>query len=221
MQRTLKTLALSCSLVLLLAAPGLATSITDPFSFSPTTTPFNISSSAVPQFNPTLGTLTSITIDFSGSTAGKATIANGSSMSGVYTFSIQTTLQLFDPTASPLFSIAPTFAGTLTVPSGGTVTSGLLTSPTATGSLALLSGFGPYEGTGTYVFSLAGTGFGTATGPTPFMISEDTAATSSGEVIYTFSSSRGGTPELSSLLLLGSGLGFLGLLLRRRLFLTR
>lgn len=215
MKRMLRTLPFLTLAILVAAITGLASTITDSFSFPTTTTPFTISSSAVPDFNPSMGTLTSIEFVVSGSTSGTATINNASSMSGTYNFTIQTMFGLLDPTSSPLLSIAPAFSGTLVVPAGGTVTSGVLTSPSVSDSLTISSGLGLYEGTGTYVFTLMAMGLGTATGPTPFMISENASDTASGEVIYNFSPFSA-TPEPSSLFLLGSAISVLGFALRRR-----
>jgi PEP-CTERM motif len=213
MKRMLRFSLLLCLSISFAAVSGVADTITQTFSFTPGVTPFSVPSSPVNDFNPALGTLTEIQIDLSGATAGDAIITNMSSSSGVYTFSIVTTLAILDPTSSLLFTITPTVSGSLTVPSGATDSTGLLISPTINGSETLLSGFLPYEGLGTYNFTLTGFGNGDVTGPVPFTASEAIAASANGDVIYTYTTST--TPEPSALLLLGSALGLLGLRLRR------
>jgi hypothetical protein len=216
-KRMLRTLPFLTLAILLAAITGLASTITDSFSFPTTTTPFTISSSAVPDFNPSMGTLTSIEFVVSGSASGTATISNESAAPGTYIFSIRSTTQLLDPFSSPLLTIAPSLSGTLAVPAGGTATSGVLTSPTVSDSLIISSGLGLYVGTGTYVFTLMAMGLnlGTATGPLPFTISEFSSDAASGEVIYNFSPASA-TPEPASLFLLGSALSVLGFVIGRR-----
>lgn len=216
MKARLRLFAVLGLMLLVSAVPAMATSITDSFSFAPTVTPFTVSSTAIPQFNPGLGTLTSIEIVFSGGASGQTTITNDSSASGTYSFSIATTLELLNPSSSALVSIIPTLDGTVVVPSGGTATSSIFTSPTVDDPLMLWSGFGPYSGSGTYVFDLVGSGVGSFGGPTPFVVTNvSNWSSASGEVIYNFTPAGGSTPEPSSLLFLGSGLALLGLRLRR------
>jgi len=202
--------------LLVTAVTGLADTMSETFSFTITPTPFTIDSSAVQQFDPTLGTLTSIEIDVSGSDSGTATITNNTSASGTYNFTIGATLGLEDPALSPLITITPEFSGSLVVPSGGTVTSPVMTSPTVTGTDTLTSGFAPYIGTGTYVFTLVGTATGSDSGPVPFTISESNSAGETGEVIYNFTPASTTVPEPSSILLFGSGLSLVAMILRRR-----
>jgi hypothetical protein len=213
MKKMLRFSLLLCLSISFAAVSGVADTLTQTFSFTPTVTPFSVPSTPVNDFNPALGTLTEIQIDLSGATAGVAIITNMSASSGVYTFDITTTLGILDPTSSLLFTIVPTVSGSLTVASGATESTGIIVSPTTTDSETLLSGFLPYEGLGTFNFTLTGFGNGDVTGPVPFTASETIAAVASGDVIYTYTTST--TPEPSALLLLGSAVGLLGLRLRR------
>jgi len=203
-------------MLLVSAAAGLADTVSETFSFSTTPTPFTIGSSAVPQFDPTLGTLTSIVIDVTGTDSGSAEITNNSSAAGTYAFTIGASLLLEDPSLAPLITITPSFSGSLSVPSGGTATSAPM-SGSATGTDTLTSGFGAYTGIGTYVFTLVGNSSGFVSGPTPFTVTESTSGSESGTVTYNYTpaTTTGTVPEPSSIMLFGTGLTFLGVALRR------
>src|SRR5579872_6573206 len=98
-------LALVSSL-LLACAPAFANSISYSASFPSTTTSFSIPIS-LPQFNPSMGTLTSITFTFDGQTTGSATVTNNSGATGSYQVSISRDLKLQDDKNTPFIAMTP------------------------------------------------------------------------------------------------------------------
>src|SRR5579875_2319775 len=202
-------LALVSSL-LLACAPAFANSISYSASF-PTTTSFSIPIS-LPQFNPSMGTLTSITFTFDGQTTGSATVTNNSGATGSYQVSISSNLKLLDPTNNTLISITPSFNQTLNIANGdsGTATG---TSPVDTGSTTITSGFSPYAGLGDESFTVSGEGIGGVAGPSPFTV--DSITKGEGTITITYNTSMV-VPEPATVALFGRGLLALGLLYQRR-----
>src|SRR5579883_2544037 len=192
-------LALVSSL-LLACAPAFANSISYSASFPSTTTSFSIPIS-LPQFNPSMGTLTSITFTFDGQTTGSATVTNNSGATGSYQVSISSNLKLLDPTNNTLISITPSFNQTLNIANGDS------------GSTTITSGFSPYVGLGDVSFTVSGEGIGGVSGPSPFTV--DSITKGEGTITITYNTSSV-VPEPATLALFGSGLLALGLLYQRR-----
>jgi hypothetical protein len=153
------------ALILASIVPVYADTISEPFNFAPTVTPFTIDSSPIPEFNRKLGTLESVSITLSGTAIGHVTIGNDSGGAGTYTFSVGTPMLLLDPSLVKLLTLTPTFKGSLVIPGDALGHSALVISPTITDTTTLASGFDLYEGSGTYTLGLLAAGsLGTASG---------------------------------------------------------
>jgi hypothetical protein len=197
--------------LLLACAPAFADSITYSASFGPTTTSFS-TPIMLPQFNPSMGTLTSITFTLDGQTAGSAQVTNNSGATGSYQVTISSNLKLLDPSNNTLISVTPSFNQTLSIANGDSATA-TGTSPVDTGSTTITSGFGPYVGLGDVSFTVLGEGIGGVLGPSPFTV--DSITKGEGTITVTYNTSSV-VPEPATLALFGSGLLALGLLYQRR-----
>jgi len=197
--------------LLLACAPAFADSITYSASFGPTTTNFS-TPIMLPQFNPSMGTLTSITFTLDGQTIGSATVTNNSGATGDYLVAIFTDLTLLDPSNNTLASISPSFIQKLTIADGASGTASG-TSLSSTDSATITSGFSPYVGSGDVTLTVTGVGFAAANGPTPYSVNSTTSGQGTISVTY---NSTSVVPEPATLALFGSGLLALGLLYQRR-----
>ncbi len=197
--------------LLLACAPAFADSISYSASFGPTTTSFSTSIS-LPQFNPSMGTLTSITFTLDGQTIGSATVTNNSGAAGDYLVAIFTSLSLLDPSNNMLASISPAFSQSLTISNGDSKTASGTSLP-STDSATITTGFSPYVGLGDVTFTVAGQGFAAANGPTPYSV--DSTTSGQGKITVTYNTASV-VPEPATLALFGSGLLALGLLYQRR-----
>lgn len=187
---------------------GLSLAASISFSGSLPTTPTNFADLDVTvpvAFDPSLGTLTSITISVLGNTTGNATITNGSGGAATYTGTLFTSIQVADAAHNVLASASPSFPFSIIVPAGSSATT-----PTETGTATGLS-FVPssdwdlYTITGDIHFLVSATGNAETTGTTPFDISTSTSADATITITYNFAE----IPEPATMALLGAG--FVGL----------
>jgi hypothetical protein len=215
----MKRLLLLLGLLLGVSGVLAGDTVTESFSFTPASSPFLELSGSIPAFNSSLGKLESIHISLSAVVVGTVSIANQAGKAGTFDFSVASPLELFDPILSSLFTVRPTFAGSLVIPIGGLGTSVVLVSPPVSDAVTLTSGFDPYEGSGTYTFLLFGgvpevsvTGpWSDRIGPGAFLAAGSSSVSSAGGTVsYTFLPAV--VSEPSSFMLLLGGLLVLGYL---------
>jgi hypothetical protein len=167
-----------------------------------------------PDFNPALGTLTSVLITLEGDIQGTIGLTNGDNAS--HTATGTTSVQY---SGGALISFTSSFStGSQTIGAFGSYNSGTLTG-TNTGSDTVTSGLGPYIGAGgswdllvTTVSGISVLGGGGFIGA-----SQTTDADAIGTVTYTYTPA-GTVPEPATLSLIGGALLGLGVLGRKKLF---
>lgn len=183
---------------------------------SPETNPFTVSMN-FNQFQSSLGTLTSVTVQIADTSSGSVEVTNNSSASSQYSVQLGETLNLTDPSSNAIANFLDVSATSdATITSGGSDT----IDAAASGSspvVTLSTNLSEFIGSGQIALSLSGSGEALVSGATPYTAS--TNSTSAGIVTlnYNYSSpSAAPLPGSGALALIGGIALAGGMAIRRR-----
>ncbi len=181
---------------------------------SPETNPFTDAMN-FNQFQASLGTLTSVTVQFADNSSGSVQVTNGSSTSSPYSISLGEQLSLTDPASKVVASfLDESAASSTTIASHNSDT--INTTANGSSPVNTVSNLSEFIGSGQIALSLSGSGVALVSGATPYTAS--TSSTSSGIVTLVYNYSSPGAAPLpgSGALALIGGVTLIGAMAIRR-----
>jgi hypothetical protein len=164
----------------------------------------------VNKFDPSLGTLNSVTVSLSGAVQGSASYTNNGTRQVRATLNLEDTADAIDPAGNTLAEVIPLSSQTVTVPAGGSGSTGNITS--SAGPLTTVYTDTPtlaeFTGPGTANVSLTATGTSFAQAGGNFSSTFVTNASANASIFYTYTTPTS-VPEPSNMLAVGliGGLG--------------
>jgi hypothetical protein len=206
----LRAVAVLLSLLPVHGVAAVAASISSTASFPSTTEPYT-ESLTLSQFNPALGTLTSIDFSLTETAQGSVSFTNNDNVTHVTTTPVEVFLTLERPDMSTLVANtnSATFIATLG-PGDGTTFSFLPdpTTTTATLNPVTLTDLALFSGTGSVILPLVASAFGEPEGPISSGLSLDLQVAASATVTYDYTPTP--LPPAWTMLLSGVlGFGFI------------
>lgn len=211
------------TIVLLLgAAPAMANSISYETAIALQSAPWGPTALNLPQFNPTMGTLTGVEIQLTSTSNATLTIKNNNTTTQRYSGSASIPVTVSYPVypapgVLSLTSTATTNTVSGVIAAGATVTrTGLTGTNGPVNAFVSSNAFSYYIGTGNIGSLTATAGTATASGSgSNIVYGASGSASGNVKIIYTFDTVS--IPEPTALMLIGSGLMGLAFVARRRL----
>lgn len=209
----MKNILIACATLAFASASTFAATVSYSSTFPSTQTDFS-SPLAIQQFDPTLGSLTSLSITLAGSATGTGTLKNNNTTTKSYTVNLANDLTLTDPLSNTLAEILPLFSASISVAgNGGTGTASGTGTATVTNAYSDVPTLLEFTGVGSLSANIAGSGASGFSGASNTNFSATTASGGTVSITYNYTPTVvTGTPEPATMGLLGSallGLGFL------------
>lgn len=211
--------------VLLVASTALATaSFASSISFNATIpnqpTDFVGQTVSIPQFDPTLGTLTSVVFSLTGTVDGSIQLESLDAAPSTVTSALTATISLLRPDSSALVVVIPVssnsnnlsaFDGTIDFGgTSGVTLSGLTNTVTNTATDTTVMDFALFTGVGNILLPVSGNGHSSASGAGNLIAEFHTNASAGVQVTYNYTPFVTNTPEPTTFAMFGLGIAMVG-----------
>ena len=162
-----------------------ATTVSYTSNFSTTSSTFT-SPLNLQQFNPALGTLTSLSVTLLANVNGSAQITNNNASAQVYSVVLSSALALIDPLNNTLAAAAPRFASSVRVAGNGGYSIGASASDSQANSYSDTPTLSEFIGTTNFTGNLTGTDLSGFSGPGQTVFNSSASTYGSVGVTYTY-----------------------------------